>query len=77
MRVGFGAMAQQHVLAIGLCQMKGSVRDGWKTIVVHTDEVCKRMRSHESERMCLIFGFELRGQVHAKLPRGGLFKNDV
>ncbi len=54
------------MLAIGLRQMKGDVCDGWKTIIVHTDEVCKRMRPHESERMGLIFGFELRRQVHAK-----------
>jgi hypothetical protein len=54
------------MLAILLRQMKGDVRDKWESIVVHTDEACKRMRSHQSERMGLIFGFELRGQVHAK-----------
>jgi hypothetical protein len=64
--IGFGTVAQQDMLAINFAQMKGDVCDGWKTIVIHTDEVCKRMRSHESERMSLIFGFELRGQVHAK-----------
>ncbi len=66
MRVGSGAVTKQHVLTIHLCQMKGDVCDAWKAIVVHTDEVCKWMRPHESERMGLIFGFELRGQIHAK-----------
>ena len=53
------------MLAIGLHQMKGDVCYGWKTIVIHTDEACKWIRPHESERMGLIFGFELQGQVHA------------
>jgi hypothetical protein len=66
MRVGFGAVAQQRMLTIYLSQMQGDVCDSWKTCVIHTDEVCKRMRSHQSERVCLIFGLELRGQVHAK-----------
>ena len=67
MWIRFGAVTEQHALAIYLCQIKGDVCDAWKTIVVHTDEIRKRMRPHESERMCLIFGFELRGQIHAKL----------
>ena len=45
--------------------MKGDVRDARETRVVHTDEACKRMRPHKSERMCLIFGIELLWQVHA------------
>ena len=77
MGIGFGAMAQQHVQAIQLCQMKGDVCNAWKSIVVHTDEACKRMRPHKSERMSLIFGIELQGQVHAKLPLGGPFRSDV
>lgn len=77
MRVGFGAMTQQHVLTVVLRQMKRNVCDGWKPNVVHTDEAGKRMRPHKSERMDLIFGIELRWQVHAKLPRGGPFRNDA
>ena len=55
------------MLVIYLRQMKWEVCDTRKTRIVHTDEACKRMCPHESERMCLIFGFELRGQIHAKL----------
>ena len=66
MWVGFCAVAQQHMLAIWMRQMKGDVCDNWKPIVIHTDEACERMCPHESERMSLIFGIELRGQVHAK-----------
>ena len=59
-------MAQQHMLAIWLRQMKRNVCDNWKPIVIHTDEASKWMCPHECERMGLIFGIELRGQVHAK-----------
>ena len=65
MRIGFGAMALQHMLAIVMRQMQGKVCDDWKPFVIHTDEACQRMRPHQRERMGLIFGFELQGQLHA------------
>ena len=54
------------MLAIFLHQMKREMCDKRETGVVDTDEARKWMRPHQSERMGLIFGIELRGQVHAK-----------
>ena len=64
-------------MTVLLRQMKGNVRDNWKPIVIRTDQACQRMRTHQSERMNLIFGIELCRQVHAKLPQIGSVKNDV
>jgi hypothetical protein len=58
-------MAEQNVLATNIRQVKREMCNKRKTIVVHTDEACKRVRPHKSKRMGIIFGIELRGQVHA------------
>jgi hypothetical protein len=64
MRVGFGTVAEQDMLAIAVCQVKWQVGDKRETLVIHTGEACKWIRPHKSERMDFIFGIELRGQIH-------------
>jgi hypothetical protein len=70
-------MAKQHVLTLNLRQMKWEMCDKRESNVIHTDEVGKWIRPHKSERMSLIFGFELRRQVHAKKPSCGPLKTTL